>query len=131
MMLNCGIEIATTTDGRTELFQADGLFFREGDRYSVRYFQDGDAVALDFDFTEFRMKRTGGSELSCVFRLNERTEMQFGGFGRTGKIPVETKNYSVLPSDKGCSVTLNYNFIFTDNFQTFQLNLNISTSEEK
>lgn len=130
-MLNCGIEIATTTYGKTELFEAEGSFVREGDRYSVCYIQDGDAVALDFDSTEFRMKRTGNSEISCVFRLNKRTEMQIGGFGRTGKIPVYTKKYLLLPSDKGCSVALHYDFILTDNFQTFQLNLDIDTSEEK
>lgn len=130
-MENCEIEIATLTDGKTELFQTRGRFTCMDENYCVRYQQEGDAVSLEFNRSAFQMKRSGESGLSCVFRHGERTAIRLSSFGGAGEIPVQTSLYSVEQTARGCLVTLHYDLIFSKNIQTFQLKLKIETSEEK
>ncbi|MDE6059183.1 MAG: DUF1934 family protein [Clostridia bacterium] len=130
-MERCKIEISTTTDGKTDVFQTDGRLKSKNNGYEVCYEQEGDFVTLRFDKTTFQMKRSGGANLSCTFYLGGRTAMLVSGYGGAGEIPVQTSVYSFRPFEKGCLIQLHYDVIFSDHFQMFQLELKIETSEEK
>lgn len=132
MMYECSVEIVTRTDDDTGFFRARGMLSRTADGFSVRYGEDSDEVYLFAHADRFTMERRGECALACTFRKGVSARMVLRSEGGEGALPVNTTAYSLLQSEEGYSVLLEYELGDSAFLQKFRLNITvIINSEEK
>lgn len=126
----CTVCIIRRSGNDEARFTSEGTMELSGGKRRVVYSTEGDRSELLFDAERLFMKRRGDVTLDACFCRDE-PKFLFGGFGRTGEIPLYDVDLVLSESEKSILIRLSYSLGPTGTALRFRLDISIEFSEEK